>query len=351
MRITLYAGRLPEPGQKPGGVDVFVHRLSQALVARGHDVEVLTASAAPADANYRVAPIYPRAAGATQLRRQYLAPWLLNRRSFADRDVVHFHGDDWFFWARDVPTVRTFHGSSLMEARTATTVLRRINTRVLFGLELLAARLATASYAVGVDSQVVFGARGLLPLGVDIPDLGDQQRCSEPTIMFIGTWSGRKRGSFLADVFHREVRPVIPNAHLVMVSDYCETRDGISWMRAPSDVELTAALRRAWVFCSPSTYEGLGIPYLEAMANGVPIVATRNYGAESLLAGGCGAIVDDQDLGRSLVSMLSDSALREFLSRAGLARARDYSWDEIIDRHELAYADAIARWSARRAPT
>jgi glycosyltransferase involved in cell wall biosynthesis len=154
----------------------------------------------------------------------------------------------------------------------------------------------------------------------------------------------------LADVFSREVRTAIPDAELWMVSDRCEVVDGIRWIQAPSDAELRELLSKSWVFCLPSTYEGFGIPYLEAMAHGVPVVATPNYGAQALLTGGCGAVVADDELGSRLVKLLGDSPTRETLSAAGLARAQEYGWDEIISRHERAYADAIARWGSGNAP-
>jgi phosphatidylinositol alpha-mannosyltransferase len=278
MRIAMYHCKLPEPGRKPGGVEVFVHRLAQGLTHRGHDVEVLTFTSPPDDAAYRVRRIRPHVAGTSRAFRQYVAPWLFNFRSFANCDVAHFHGDDWFFLRRTVPTVRTFYGSALLEARSATSLRRRIDKRAVYLLELLAARLATTSYGIGLDSQLIYDTQGLLPIGGVVP-VAEGQPAPHPTIMFIGTWEGRKRGAFLHEVFRREVRPAVPDAQLWMVSDFCEPSAGVRWMQAPSDEELSAALAQSWVFCLPSTYEGFGIPYLEAMAHGVPVVSTPNLDA------------------------------------------------------------------------
>lgn len=349
MHICMYHGTLPEPGRKLGGVEVFVHRLAQALTQRGHDIEVLTFSASPHDADYRVRRIRPHAAGPSQILHQYFTPWLFNFRSFTNCDVAHFHGDDWFFFRRDVPTLRTFYGSALFEARSATSLRRRINQRLVFSLELLAARLATTSYGIGLESQIIYNTRGVLPLGGHFPDKHvnqpRQEKSSDPMIMFIGTWEGRKRGAFLHGVFQQEVRPVIPNAQLWMVSDFCESADGVRWMDAPSDAELSAALERSWVFCSPSTYEGFGIPYLEAMAHGVPIVATPNLGAQHLLGGGrWGILAEDQDIGRRLIDLLQDADVRDSLSRAGIERAQEYAWDRVVEHHEQAYSETIKRW-------
>jgi phosphatidyl-myo-inositol alpha-mannosyltransferase len=353
MRILMYHCVLPEPGRKPGGVEVFVHRLAQALTLRGHDVEVLTFAASPHDAAYRVRRLRPHAAGTSQMLRQYFAPWLFNYQSFANCDIAHFHGDDWFFFRRNVPTLRTFYGSALLEARSATSIRRRIDKRLVFVLELLAARLATTTYGIGLDSQLIYNTHGLLPLGGHFPeqqvDRERQEKAPEPTIMFIGTWQGRKRGAFLHRVFQQEIRPVIPNARLSMVSDFCQPAEGVCWMKAPSDAELRAELDRSWVFCLPSTYEGFGVPYLEAMAHGLPVVATPNLGAQRLLGEGrWGILAEDRDIGRRLIDLLQNATERDSLSRAGLARAQEYAWDRVVERHEQAYVETIERWRALR---
>jgi glycosyltransferase involved in cell wall biosynthesis len=349
----MYHGTLPEAGRKLGGVEVFVHRLGLALTQRDHDVEIFTFSGPPHDATYRVRRMRPHAAGPSQILHQYLTPWFFNCQSFTGYDVAHLHGDDWFFFRRPVPTLRTFYGSALLEARTATSLRRRIDKRVVFVLELLAARLATATYGIGLDSQLIYNTRGLLPLGGHFPerpvDVKHQEKSPDPTIMFIGTWQGRKRGAFLHRVFQQEVRPVIPNAQLSMVSDYCQPAEGVFWMNAPSDAELSAELQRSWVFCLPSTYEGFGVPYLEAMAHGIPIVATPNLGARRLLGEGrWGVLAEDRDMGRRLIDLLQDATHRNSLRRAGLTRAQDYAWDRVVERHEQAYIEAIERWRALR---
>jgi phosphatidylinositol alpha-mannosyltransferase len=344
VRIAMYHGTLPAPGRKPGGVDVFVHRLSETLIARGHQVEVISHMAAPPGASYSVRHPPLRAARSSKALRQYVASMLLNLQSFAGFDVAHFHGDDWFLWRRPLPVVRTFHGSALLEARTAASWRRRIDKTIVFGLELLAARLATGVYGVGVDSEVIYKAEGVLPIGVDIVE-GDGPRASKPTIAFIGAWEGRKRGALLHRVFTEEVRPALPDAELWMVCDACEPAEGVHWMQAPSDEEVSDLLRRAWVFCLPSSYEGFGIPYLEAMAHGVPVVASSNPGSRGLLAEGrYGVLAEDEKMGGRLVELLGDAELRASIAAAGRERAGEYSWERIAEGYEKAYRQAIERW-------
>jgi phosphatidylinositol alpha-mannosyltransferase len=348
MRIAMYHVSLPRPGRKPGGVAVFVDRLAGEMSGRGHEVVVFTHSPAPAQAGYEVRRLRPHATEHRRLLRQYVSPWLLNLQSFEGFDVAHFHGDDWFFFRRRLPVVRTFHGSALLEATSATSLKRRIDKGLIFPLELLASHLATASYGVGVDSEAIYRTSGLLNLGINRAATAPRPS-PRPSILFVGTWQGRKRGAFLRDVFRREVLPALPEAELWMVSDFCEESEGVRWIQAPSDVELSELMSQAWAFCLPSSYEGFGIPYLEAMAHGVPAVGSPNPGARMLLADGCGVLAEDSELGRRLVDVLSDEELRSALATRGDERAQEYSWDRMCERHEDAYRQAIASWSSRRA--
>jgi phosphatidyl-myo-inositol alpha-mannosyltransferase len=348
LRIALYHANLPEPGRKPGGVEVFVHRLANALCGRGNEVEVLTYSTTPADAAYRVRRLPPRRAESSRLLRQYVASWGLNFQDLGGFDVAHTHGDDWFWLRRRLPVVRTFHGSAKLERESATSARRRIDKSVVYPLELAAARLATSTYGVGTDSAEIYRTDGLLPPGIDL-DVPDRAPCERPTILFVGSWAGRKRGALLHRAFREQVLPALPDAELWMVADKCEPAEGVHWIQTPTDVELRDLYSRAWVFCLPSSYEGFGIPYLEAMAQGVPVVASSNPGSRLLLEEGRrGIIAGDEELGDRLLELLQDSQRRAAMAAAGRERAGEFSWEQSAERHEEAYRAAIERRAAWR---
>ena len=72
----------------------------------------------------------------------------------------------------------------------------------------------------------------------------------------------------------------------------------------------------------PSTYEGFGIPYIEAMASGTPVVATPNAGAREILEDGkWGVLARPSELGSTLLSLLNDPPKRRSLAQHGLKRA------------------------------
>ena len=347
MNIALYHHRLPQQGVKPGGVAVFVDRLATALADRGHAVTAFTFAPPTGARPYAVEVLRPHRAADNRLLRQYVIPWMFNVRPFGSRfDVAHLHGDDWFYFRRRLPTVRTFHGSALMESLSATSLRRRVDQSIVFALEQLARRQADAVYGVGPDSRMLYRADGILGCGIDPPGAPPHPD-AEPTILFVGTWEGRKRGSLLHRVFHDQVRPAVPGARLWMVSDRAQEGDGVTWFPHPTDEELADLYRRAWVFCLPSSYEGFGMPYVEAMANGLTVVATPNSGAEyALAAGKFGLIAEPDTLGQTLVSALSDGGLRARLAAAAAERVADFSWERLIVQYELAYELAISRFRA-----
>jgi phosphatidylinositol alpha-mannosyltransferase len=347
MRVALFHSTLPQPGRKVGGVEVFVHRLGNRLAERGHQVTVFTFGARPQDARYRVESAGPGWVG-TRAARLTLAPLALNLLTQHPFDVFHLHGDDWFLGRRQIPTVRTLHGSALFEARSATSTKRRLVQSAVYPLEILASRLATLSFDTGSTLPRGYRTDGSLTLAVEARAGPSGSRSSRPTLLFVGTWDGRKRGSFLAEQFAKHVLPRNPDAELIMVSDRCVEAAGVRWVRFPTDDELAVLYRTAWVFCMPSTYEGFGMPYLEAMVHGLPVVATPNPGSRHVLGDGAGYLVNDGALAQALNRLLADPNERAQVADAGRRRAATFSWARVVDEHETAYRLAIDRFQNRR---
>jgi glycosyltransferase involved in cell wall biosynthesis len=101
-----------------------------------------------------------------------------------------------------------------------------------------------------------------------------------------------------------------------------------------SDETLAVLYRLAAVFVFPSLYEGFGLPPLEAMASGTPVV-TSNLSSLPEVAGDAAVLVDPYDamaIKEGIRRVLTDEALREELRRKGLARARQFSWEQSVAR-------------------
>lgn len=347
MRIALWHTSLPDPARKPGGVEVAVHRLANALAARGDDtVAVYSLGLAPADARYEHHGLFAgRPRLFSQVGRMVALPLLLNTVDFSRHDVLHLHGDDWFFLHRRLPTVRTLHGSALREAQAAASRRRRALQYAVFPLEKLAARRATLPLAVGPDTAGIYGADHLVDNGVDLGLFSPGRKAARPTVLFVGGWGARKRGWFAHRVFTTYVRARVPEAELVMVSDECEPAAGVRYVPYPTDAELARLYREAWVFAYPSRYEGFGMAYVEAMASGTAIVTSPNHGASYVLDGGYGLVAGDEQFGASVVQLLEQAQRRRELEAAGLRRARRFSWSAVADQHRELYEQAVASWA------
>ena len=127
-----------------------------------------------------------------------------------------------------------------------------------------------------------------------------------------------------------------------MVAEDAPERPAVKVFRRVPDAELAALYRSAWVFCLPSTYEGFGIPYVEAMASGCPVVATPNPGAREVTQSGkLGVISDEQHLGSELVRLLASRAERERLATLGLEGAKQYDLRMVARSYEALYTSLV----------
>jgi glycosyltransferase involved in cell wall biosynthesis len=115
----------------------------------------------------------------------------------------------------------------------------------------------------------------------------------------------------------------------------------VTWLGEVDDAELARQYRGAACVVYPSLYEGFGIPVLEAMACGAPVVTSAG-GATEEVAGGAAVLVDPLDVGA--IGAGIDEALRrrDELRALGLERAQAFSWDATAARTREVYAEVAA---------
>jgi glycosyltransferase involved in cell wall biosynthesis len=116
---------------------------------------------------------------------------------------------------------------------------------------------------------------------------------------------------------------------------------GVRYLGRVSDDELARLYRGARCLAYPSLYEGFGIPIVEAMACGTPVVTSRG-GATEEIAGGAAVLVDPLDPGAIATGIEEAAARRDELVPAGLERARAFGWDEVARRTAEVYREAMA---------
>jgi phosphatidyl-myo-inositol alpha-mannosyltransferase len=344
IRIALFHTTLPERDRKIGGVEAVTHRLGNALTSLGDvDVTVYSLTEAPAGALYRHKRLYKRAPwlGTNYFCRVLLLPMLLNFASFDTAEVVHLHGDDWFFVVRRKPTIRTFHGSALLEANSAH-ALRKFEWFIIYWFEKISARLSDVSLAIGDSAKRLYGAAYQVDNGVDLELFYPGPKAERPQILYVGTWLGRKRGKWLYQLFVDQILPQHPEAILFFVSDFCPQHPSVIFRKQPSDLELAELYRESWLFAYPSIYEGFGNAYIEALASGTAVVTSPNEGAARILRNGAYGIVTDDDAFASHVDkLLTVPEERKRLEQAGPARAKSFSWPSIARQHRDIYQEAI----------
>lgn len=103
--------------------------------------------------------------------------------------------------------------------------------------------------------------------------------------------------------------------------------------------DLPALYNAATVFAFPSLYEGFGLPVLEAMACGTPVL-TSNISATAEIASDAAVLVDPLDVASirdGLRGLLTDSIVRDHYARRGLARAAQFSWQRAANETHAVY--------------
>jgi glycosyltransferase involved in cell wall biosynthesis len=116
----------------------------------------------------------------------------------------------------------------------------------------------------------------------------------------------------------------------------------VSHLGHVADRAMPTLYRQAEMLVFPSLYEGFGVPVIEAMASGCPVVCSHAAALREV-CGEAGRLVDPGDrdsIAEGIAQMRTDSALRQRCVEAGLRRSRSFTWELAADRHRLAYARA-----------
>jgi glycosyltransferase involved in cell wall biosynthesis len=115
----------------------------------------------------------------------------------------------------------------------------------------------------------------------------------------------------------------------------------VTWLGRIDDEELAAAYRGARSLVFPSLYEGFGIPALEAMACGTPVVTSAGS-AMAEVAGDAAVLVDPLDVASIAAGIEAADRRRDELVPLGLERARHYTWGRTVEAAVAAYRRALA---------
>jgi glycosyltransferase involved in cell wall biosynthesis len=384
-------------GIDAGGQNTHVAELCAALAGHGHEIRVYTRRDTPdlpemVPLGERVDVVHVPAGPPTPLPKDDLLPYMgaFARWIAADwqhewrPDVAHAH-----FWmsglatvtagrACGVPVVQTFHALGSVKRRhqglADTSPPRRV------GYERELGRAADRVIVQCRDEirellrlGVPHGRMALVPSGVDI----DRFRPDGP---IAAREAGRARILTVARLVERKgiedlirALPQVPGAELVvaggpppgelsadpyaarlrrLIAD-CAVADRVRVLGAVAAHEMPAWYRSADVLAAAPWYEPFGLTPLEAMACGVPVVATAVGGlTDTIVDGVTGDLVPPRDppaLGAALRRLLGDQMRRMSYGAAALDRAAyAYAWPHVAARLTGVYADVAATTSLPR---
>lgn len=198
--------------------------------------------------------------------------------------------------------------------------------------------------------------------GAELAAVRARHALPEHFILGLGTLEPRKNFDGLIRAFDR-LAPMRPELQLVIAGGPGWLAEPIHAARAASsaadrvrmigfvpDADLPALYSLAEVFAFPSHYEGFGLPLLEAMACGTPVVAADNSSLPEV-AGDAALLVPAEDgaaLAAAIARFLDDPGLRAERVARGRARAAGFSWQAAAQRLDAVYAGLLAERGAPR---
>lgn len=359
MRVGLFADKLTRP--VPTGVGAYVAHLSEALARRSgeHQLRLFSTGASSLRPGERV---YGLPAYAVPGSRKLIhASWTLFNRPYIDRyvnglDLLHV-----LVPSVPVPT-RTREIMTLCDLtpmKFADFYSRR--DRFLFERSVRAAASTAAAFIaisettrrdaiemLSIDPSRVHTVYCGMPPGLEPASSDDVARAysryglKPPFVLFVGQITVRKNVTALLEAW-REVASRIPEHRLVLAGGAGVGYDDVlarirRWRLegrvlmpgrvAPGD--MPALLTAASALVLPSHYEGFGLPPLEAMACGTPVIVSDG-GALPEVVGHAGIIVPQgspEGLAEALLRVIDDPSMASELAKRGRARAETFSWDK-----------------------
>jgi glycosyltransferase involved in cell wall biosynthesis len=242
-----------------------------------------------------------------------------------------------------VPAVVTIHDLSFERDATAMPRLDRlVFRRVVPRAAREAARVLAVSERTKLDLVELYGVAperiAVTPHGVD-PQFAPGGDTPGGYLLFVGAIQQRKNplaAVTAADAVGLPLVVVGPARDAALASEL--ERAGADLRGYVSNEELAQLYRGAACLLMPSRYEGFGLPVLEAMASGTPVVATPDPALREVI-GDAAIVVEPEALADGVRRAIAD---RERLRVAGLARAREFTWERTARLTVDVYREVLA---------
>jgi glycosyltransferase involved in cell wall biosynthesis len=195
------------------------------------------------------------------------------------------------------------------------------------------------------------------PSAEDMDRVRQRYQLNAPFVLYAGNIKPHKNLERLIEAFHLlRHEEHFKHVQLLIIGDeiskYASLRRAVHRHKLHKHVRffgfvpdqtLAALYRLAAVFVFPSLYEGFGLPPLEAMASGTPVI-TSNVSSLPEVVGDAALMIDPHDpsvIADAMRRVLDDEGLRADLKKRGLARAREFSWERSIRRVREIYSEVM----------
>src|SRR5207244_1069467 len=188
---------------------------------------------------------------------------------------------------------------------------------------------------------------GVEPREEDVVRVRERYQLHDEFVLYAGNVKPHKNLERLIEAFDLVRRRGLGDLRLVLIGDdfsrYAALRRAVHqhqlhkyvrFLGYLPEATLAVMYRLAGVFVFPSLYEGFGLPPLEAMASGTPVV-TSNVSSLPEVAGDAAVLIDPYDpasIAGGIEQVLTNETLRRDLRRKGVARAGQFSWESSVGR-------------------
>ncbi len=371
LRIAIDATAMPE---QRAGAGIYTHELIRALarVDRENRYTILTRPGTFEDIARRGFRIVARKPGPRLLRAIWEQTSLPARLLGEDTDVFHsphhtlpvlrpghaarvvtFHDVTFFLMPERYPAARRYY------MQLGTRAAAMVATRIIAPSHSTAADIARVFPRLRTPVDVVHEAAAPRfyepPTEAELAEARSAHRLPERFILTVGTLEPGKNHAAavraLALLRDRDVaqhlviagQPGWLYGDLLRLVDELGLRERVRFLGYVPDERLRALYHLADVFVFPSMHEGFGLPPLEAMACGTPVVVS-DRSAMLEVVGEAGLLVDPEDdaaIADAIGRLLADSDLRDAYASRGRLRAMAFSWDEAARRTVEVYERAV----------
>jgi len=180
---------------------------------------------------------------------------------------------------------------------------------------------------------------------------GPKQDPGYPYLLYVGSHKVHKNLPRLLKAFAisgvgKSIRLLMtgePDAQMLQDVETLDLASCVKFLGSPNNDQLSAYYRGALALLFPSLYEGFGLPPVEAMACGIPVL-TSNVCALPEIVGDAGIIVDPlqtEEIANGIRRLVDDSSLVADLRRRGLARASQFTWEKTAEKTFAALESAM----------